>query len=120
MSLLQPEAYQHLVALLQGLQSSDNVARSNAETALTDEWVNPQPEMLLMGLAEQIQGGDDTVSLHEIIANLDPVRCLLSPRYRPDPLLPFFSAKWRHARAKIQPTIAQEDCSWQSRNKKDS
>ena len=62
-SILQPDVHQRLAQLLQGLQSPDNVARSTAESALTDEWVTPQPETLLMGLAEQIQGGDDVVSL---------------------------------------------------------
>lgn len=56
---------QQLVQLLQALQSSDNVVRSQAETALNSQWVDEQPDALLLGLAEQIQRSPDvTVSAH--------------------------------------------------------
>lgn len=44
-----------MTQLLQGLSSSDNNARSYAEEQLSAEWVAAQPDVLLMGLVEQIQ-----------------------------------------------------------------
>ena len=45
--------------VLQALQSTDNTARSQAEKTLNDDWLNQRPDMLLMGLAEQMQGSQD-------------------------------------------------------------
>lgn len=59
MSLLPPEAHTALTQLLQALQSTDNSARSQAEERLTTEWVNQRPDMLLMGLAEQMHDSPD-------------------------------------------------------------
>ena len=59
MSLLPPEVQTALVQLLQGLQSTDNTIRTQAEGQLNQEWVNLRPDMLLMGLAEQMQGSQD-------------------------------------------------------------
>lgn len=55
MSLLPPEIHGALSQLLQALSSSDNNVRSQAEEQLNNEWVQARPEMLLMGLVEQIQ-----------------------------------------------------------------
>ncbi|KAF2666647.1 ARM repeat-containing protein [Microthyrium microscopicum] len=59
MSVLPPEVHSALNAILVGLQSPDNVIRSQAETRLADDWQTPRPEILLMGLAEQMMGSDD-------------------------------------------------------------
>jgi len=59
MSQLPPEAHQALAQILQALQSTENVARSQAEETLNTEWVNQRPDMLLMGLAEVMQGSQD-------------------------------------------------------------
>jgi importin-5 len=59
MSVLPPEVHTALAQLLQGLQSTDNTARSQAEEKLNTEWVQQRPDVLLMGLAEQMQGSQD-------------------------------------------------------------
>jgi len=59
MSVLPAEIHAALTQLLQGLQSPDNVQRTAAEKELNDEWVSKRPEILLMGLTEQIQGQED-------------------------------------------------------------
>ena len=57
--MLPPEVHSALTQLLQSLQSTDNAARTQAEEQLNTEWVQQRPDMLLMGLAEQMQGSDD-------------------------------------------------------------
>lgn len=57
--MLPPEVHSVLAQLLSGLQSPDNVARTQAEETLNNDWVNAQTEILLMGLAEQIQLAED-------------------------------------------------------------
>lgn len=59
MSVLPAEIHTALSQLLQGLQSADNVQRSAAESELNEEWAAKRPEILLMGLTEQIQGQED-------------------------------------------------------------
>lgn len=59
MSLLGPEVHQALAVLLQGLSSSENTVRTQAEEQLNNEWVTAQPDVLLMGLVEQIQDSTD-------------------------------------------------------------
>ncbi|KAF2835817.1 ARM repeat-containing protein [Patellaria atrata CBS 101060] len=59
MSMLPAEVHAALDQLLQGLQSSDNTIRSAAEESLNTEWVANRPEVLLMGLVEQIQAAQD-------------------------------------------------------------
>lgn len=59
MSILPPEVHTALNQLLLGLQSTDNTARSAAEEQLNTEWTNKRPDMLLMGLVEQMQGAQD-------------------------------------------------------------
>lgn len=60
MSVLAPEIHTALAALLKGLQSSDNVERTNAEDQLNREWAGERPDVLLMGLSEQIELAQDT------------------------------------------------------------
>jgi hypothetical protein len=59
MSILPAEVHSALDQVLQALQSTDNAARSQAEKTLNDDWVNQRPDMLLMGLAEQMHGSQD-------------------------------------------------------------
>jgi importin-5 len=59
MSILPAEVHQALNQLLIGLQSPDNIIRTQAEETLNNEWVTPRPEVLLMALAEQIIGAED-------------------------------------------------------------
>lgn len=62
MSLLPPEVHEALKRLLDGLQATDNNTRAQAEDQLNNEWVASRPNVLLMGLVEQIQlSGDATV-----------------------------------------------------------
>jgi len=57
--MLPPDVHAALSQLLVGLQSADNVVRTQAEEQLNAEWVQPRPDVLLMGLLEQIQGAED-------------------------------------------------------------
>jgi hypothetical protein len=68
MSVLPAEVHTALAALLSGLQSPDNVQRTTAEQQLNEEWVAQRPEVLLMGLSEQIELAQDTsVSLQRFV-----------------------------------------------------
>lgn len=60
MSMLPPEVTLELAQLLQALQSADNNIRSQAEEHLQTHWTNEKPDVLLMGLVEQIQGSPET------------------------------------------------------------
>ena len=60
MSLLPPEIHAALASLLQNLSSADNAIRTHAEEGLNNEWFNRRPDVLLMGLVEQIQQSQDT------------------------------------------------------------
>ena len=59
MSILPPEIHSALGLLIQGLQSPENNLRSHAEEQLNNDWVIVRPDVLLMGLVEQIQIGRD-------------------------------------------------------------
>lgn len=61
MSLLPPEVHTALSQLLRALSTPDNAVRSQAEDQLNNEWVQNKPDVLLMGLAEQIGGAEDTL-----------------------------------------------------------
>ena len=60
MSILPPEIHHALTLLLQALSSPDNDIRSHAEEQLNSEWVAARPDVLLMGLVEQIQQSADS------------------------------------------------------------
>ena len=60
MSLLPPEIHAALATLLQNLSSADNATRTHAEERLNNEWFNKRPDVLLVGLVEQIQQSQDT------------------------------------------------------------
>lgn len=59
MSVLPAGFAEALIQLLQGLQSKDNAVRTQAEEQLNTEWVGQRPDVLLIGLAEQIQASQD-------------------------------------------------------------
>ena len=60
MSMISPDLHAELTQLLQALQSADNTIRSQAEEHLQNNWTATRPEILLMGLAEQIHGANET------------------------------------------------------------
>jgi hypothetical protein len=59
MSLLPPEIHTALSQLLRALTTPDNAVRSQAEDQLNNDWVQNRPDVLLMGLTEQLQGAED-------------------------------------------------------------
>ena len=59
MSVLPDEVNTALTRLLSALTSSDNNLRSNAEEQLNSDWVAQRPDVLLMGLVEQMQDALD-------------------------------------------------------------
>ncbi|KAI1000584.1 Importin subunit beta-3 [Podosphaera aphanis] len=59
MSILPADALSEFTQMLNALQSPDNVVRSQAEEHLMNNWTLSKPDMLLMGLVEQIQGSND-------------------------------------------------------------
>lgn len=74
MSLLPPEVHTALSQLLNALTTPDNTVRAQAEEQLSSEWVNARPDVLLMGLAEQIQGAENAS-----VCLLSIFLCLPSP-----------------------------------------
>lgn len=58
--MLAPDVHAELAQLLEALQSRDNGIRSQAEEHLQSNWVAARPEVLLMGLAEQISAPKDS------------------------------------------------------------
>ena len=61
MSLLPSEVHSALSQLLRALTAADNALRSQAEEQLNNDWAQNRPDVLLMGLVEQIQGAEDTI-----------------------------------------------------------
>lgn len=94
MSVLPPDVHSDLTQLLEALQSSDNNVRSQAEEHLANNWQATKPEMLLMGLVEQLQGASEAtvISLYtdEVLDGAVLHADLLS---RHAPLLPSSSAE---------------------------
>ncbi|OAG02553.1 importin subunit beta-3 [Paraphaeosphaeria sporulosa] len=62
MATLPENVHAALTNLLRGLQSSDNVERTAAEQQLNDEWLSQRPDVLLMGLSEQIDFAPDSTT----------------------------------------------------------
>jgi importin-5 len=60
MSLLPPEVHSALSQLLRALSTPDNNVRSQAEEQLNTDWVQNRPDVLLLGLAEQVQGAEES------------------------------------------------------------
>lgn len=84
-SVLPADVSAQLGQLLQQLQSSDNIVRSQAEEVLQNQWTSQRPEYLLMGLAEQISSSPD-VSVRLVLSGL-PV----NQRHHADILFPRFA-----------------------------
>jgi len=61
MSLLPPEVHSALGQLLRALSTADNAVRTQAEEQLNNDWALNRPDVLLMGLVEQIQAAEDTI-----------------------------------------------------------
>lgn len=59
MSVLPADVHGALTQLILALQAKDNLVRSHAEESLNDDWVVARPDMLLMGLVEQLRGSED-------------------------------------------------------------
>lgn len=76
MSMLPAEVHAELAQLLQALQSPDNNIRSQAEDHLQNNWTASRPEVLLMGLAEQISGSTDAPVGH---GSFSPLCCFVPP-----------------------------------------
>ncbi|ODM23487.1 hypothetical protein SI65_01076 [Aspergillus cristatus] len=62
MSLLPPEVHSALGQLLRALSTADNTVRTQAEEQLNNDWALNRPDVLLMGLVEQIQAAEDTIT----------------------------------------------------------
>ncbi|KAL4781897.1 armadillo-type protein [Aspergillus varians] len=62
MSLLPPEVHSALTQLLGALSTADNTVRSQAEEQLNNDWIQNRPDVLLMGLAEQLEAARETVT----------------------------------------------------------
>lgn len=60
MSVLPAEVQGAISQLLQALSSNDNAIRSQAEVQLNEDWTANRADVLLMGLAEQVQGAAET------------------------------------------------------------
>ena len=59
MSVLPQEVHSALSQLLAALSAADNTVRSQAEAQLSEDWIPNRRDVLLMGLAEQLQGAND-------------------------------------------------------------
>ena len=70
MSILPPEIHASLTQLLQALSSTDNALRTQAEEQLNSDWTTNRPDVLLMGLVEQVQATQDA-SVSKIPAAID-------------------------------------------------
>ena len=65
MSAVGIDVHNALGPLLAALPSPDNAIRSQAEAELQKDWVAARPEVLLMGLVEQMaESTDQTVGFH--------------------------------------------------------
>lgn len=60
MASLPEHIHAALTNLLRGLQLPDNVERTAAEEQLSQEWFAQRPDVLLMGLSEQIDFAPDS------------------------------------------------------------
>lgn len=60
MATLPEQVHAALTNLLRGLQSPDNVERTAAEEQLNQEWFAQRPDVLLLGLAEQVEFAPDS------------------------------------------------------------
>lgn len=59
MSFLPADVHNEINQLLEALQSPDNSRRSVAEAHLANNWTLAKPDMLLLGLVEQMQSSNE-------------------------------------------------------------
>ena len=72
MSVLPPDVHNALGQLLQALSTADNATRTHAEESLNNEWVVARPDVLLMGLVEQMQTTEDlTVHKYKHLSRIE-------------------------------------------------
>ena len=107
--LLSPEIHQALTQLLQALQAPDNTIRSHAEEQLSTEWVSARPDVLLMGLVEQVQDGNDPTvrGLFQAFRGT----FMTNPRHRCETSLPLCSGVWPQRHENCLEMILRENCS---------
>ncbi|QSL64408.1 hypothetical protein MERGE_001709 [Pneumocystis wakefieldiae] len=60
MSFIQKETALALTSLLSSLKHTDNEIRMKAEASLHEQWIAHEPEILLVGLAEQVNISEDS------------------------------------------------------------
>lgn len=112
MSVLGADIHNVLTQLLTGLSSSENDVRSRAEEQLNTEWVAGRPDVLLMGLVEQMHDSPDPSVRH---AGL--FRCyiygsnLLTLDCRRGRLQLCFSVEWPTRHAKCRTRVTRQSCS---------
>jgi hypothetical protein len=81
--MLPPEVTAEMAQLLQALQSPDNNIRSQAEEHLQNNWTSTRPEILLMGLAEQVSAATEVTVCFLDYVHVDshgPLRTMTSQR----------------------------------------
>lgn len=118
MSVLSPEIHAALAQLLQGLLSPENELRTAAERQLEVEWVAARPDVLLMGLVEQLQESQEPSVSQTISVNLRVMRqnekadsrSLLWLRYDLSPR--FCSVGYLPSRESCQTAANRKNCSW--------
>ncbi|KAI9797958.1 MAG: hypothetical protein M1833_005014 [Piccolia ochrophora] len=85
MSLLPAEVHAALSQLLKALAASDNAVRTQAEEQLNNEWIQERPDVLLMGLVEQIQGADEpavSITVYKLFTTQQDTRSFAAVLFR--------------------------------------
>ena len=109
MSLLPAEVSGALQQLLQALQSNDNTIRSQAEDQLNNDWNANRPDVLLMGLAEQIQvGHDNPVGTHRPVYT--STYKIIDPLLRCSPIPPPVFEDKKGPRRLLARTLSHTQC----------
>jgi hypothetical protein len=109
MSVLPPEVHSALTQLLHALSSPDNTTRAHAEEQLNSEWIGGRPDVLLMGLVEQLQSSvDPTVGIRSSACAMTVM--LIDCLYRRGPLQLCFSGAWQQRRGNYPVVTSLESC----------
>lgn len=103
-SVFPSEVHTALSQLLLALASADNATRSHAEEQLNTEWIGNRPDVLLMGLAEQLHGAPD-VSVSLNLRGKDIAYSI----YRQDRLPLFFSGEYLQNQKRLQ-MVVRKSC----------
>jgi hypothetical protein len=109
MSVLPAEIHSALAHILQALQSPDNNVRTQAEDQLHTDWTAGRPDILLMGLVEQIQGSQEPAVRRK--AKFGSPQGL-TPFRRHDPSQPFCFVESRRKPARILPPWSRPSFSY--------